>query len=353
MAFAMPDRHADARLNFVRQHLPARSLQIEPASADASFRSYWRARTGANSWIVMDAPPDKENIAPWLDIGTRLRGAGLHTPEVFAVDAAQGFILMEDLGTRAYLPELNTHTADKLYTEALEALIAMQTRVSPLSLPAFDEAFLIMELEIMPTWFLERHLGYTPTCGEWDAIELAFRCLIHSARQQPQVFMHRDFHSRNLMIVEHANPATIAPELLSPGIIDFQGAVLGPITYDLASLLRDCYVAWPIEQIDAWVEQYRQHLISVNAIDVDGRQFRRWFDLIGLQRHIKVLGLFSRLNYRDAKSGYLNDLPLVIDYVLKVARLYPELTELAAVIERAVGTRDITQARNEGSAAVA
>ena len=339
----MQDDRARARANFARQSLPQRELQIDVASADASFRSYWRVRDGARTFIVMDAPPDKENIAPWLDIGTRLHGAGAHTPEVLAVDAAQGFILMEDLGTRTYLPELTASTVDALYSDALDALLTMQTRVSANALPVFDEAFLMLELEIMPTWFLERHLGFTPSCGEWDVIEPAFRLLIDNARQQPQVFMHRDFHSRNLMITEESNP----------GIIDFQGAVLGPITYDLASLLRDCYIAWPIEQVDAWVERYRQRLLKVGAVEVDGAHFRRWFDLIGLQRHIKVLGLFCRLNYRDGKAGYLRDLPLVLDYVLSVARLYPQLTSFGNLIERAVGARDIAQPRAETGAAIA
>jgi aminoglycoside/choline kinase family phosphotransferase len=261
---------------------------------------------------------------------------------------------MEDLGTRTYLPELNATTADALYGDALDALLTMQTRVPAHGLPVFDEAFLMMELEIMPTWFLERHLGVTPDCGEWDVIEPAFRCLIDNARQQPQVFMHRDFHSRNLMVAGNSeretgnglgNPGTIAPGLLSPGIIDFQGAVLGPIAYDLASLLRDCYIAWPIERVDAWVEQYRQRLVKAGAVHVDGAHFRRWFDLIGLQRHIKVLGLFCRLNYRDGKAAYLNDLPLTLDYVLGVARFYPELAAFAALIERSIGKRDITQPR--------
>jgi aminoglycoside/choline kinase family phosphotransferase len=349
----MHDDRAAARFNFAQQHLPSRRLQIEVASADASFRSYWRVRNDAQSFIVMDAPPDKENIAPWLDVGERLHAVGLHTPQVFAVDRAQGFILMEDLGTRAYLPELNTRTADALYADALDALLTLQTRVSAQGLPAFDEAFLAMELELMPTWFLERHLGYTPSCGEWDVIELAFRCLIDCARRQPQVFMHRDFHSRNLMIVDQDTSGIIAPGRLSPGIIDFQGAMLGPITYDLASLLRDCYIAWPIEQVDAWVEQYRRRLVAAGAVDVDGAHWRRWFDLAGLQRHIKVLGLFCRLHYRDGKAAYLGDLPLVLDYVLSVAKLYPELTQFAALIEHAVAARDITRPNTETSAVVA
>jgi aminoglycoside/choline kinase family phosphotransferase len=165
--------------------------------------------------------------------------------------------------------------------------------------------------------------------------------------------MHRDYHSRNLLIAERNNPAIIAPGLLSPGIIDFQGAMLGPIAYDLASLLRDCYIVWPIERVDAWVEDYRQRLFAAGLVDVDGAHFRRWFDLIGLQRHIKVLGLFCRLNYRDGKPGYLADLPRVFDYVLSVARLYPDLTAFASLLERAVDGRDISVARPADSVAIA
>jgi N-acetylmuramate 1-kinase len=332
-----------ARDRFVTANLPRTTFTVTVASADASFRSYWRVTAADRTWIVMDAPPDKENIAPWLEIGQRLRNIGLHTPQVLAVDERQGFILMEDLGNRTYLPELNAHTVDAMYGDAFAAMFAMQTKVSSEGLPTFDEAFLMMELEIMPKWLLETHLGYDLSCGEWDIIEPAFRLLINNARVQPQVFMHRDFHSRNLMIVDRNNP----------GIIDFQGAVLGPITYDLASLLRDCYIAWPIEQVDAWVEQYRQRLVAAGAVSVDGAHFRRWFDWSGLQRHIKVLGLFCRLNYRDGKATYLNDLPLTLNYVLSIARLYPDLTAFADLLERAIGGRDITLARVIPDAVVA
>lgn len=343
-------RHDQLRA-FVAAHLAHDRFTLAPASADASFRSYWRIGAGDETWIAMDAPPDKENIAPWLDVGARLHDAGLHTPQVHAVDAARGFILMEDLGSRTYLPELNAGTADALYGDALDALLTMQTRVSPHGLPPFDEAFLTMELELMPTWFLERHLGYTPSGEERGAIEPAFRLIVESARAQPQVFMHRDFHSRNLMIVEEPEFGIGHPGFGNPGIIDFQGAVLGPITYDLASLLRDCYIAWPIERVDAWVERYHRRLVGAEATTASGAQFRRWFDLTGLQRHIKVLGLFCRLHYRDGKPAYLNDLPLVLGYVLGVAKLYPELNAFAALIERAVGGRDVTRPRAQEQAA--
>ena len=321
----MSDLRADARLQFAREHL-GKPLHSEVASADASFRSYWRVSDGMNSWIVMDAPPDQENTAPWLEIGARLHRAGLHTPAVLATDLNQGFVLMEDLGTRMYLPELDDATADALYADACAALARMQG-VDTTGLPHFDRAQIVTELELMPEWFLRRHLGFAPSCEQWDVVEAAFTFLIHAALEQPRCFMHRDYHSRNLLLTTNNNP----------GIIDFQGAMLGPLAYDLVSLLRDCYIVWPAARVEAWLEQYR----SRHHADVDARTFRRWFDLIGLQRHLKVLGIFCRLCYRDGKSGYLPDLPRVLDYVLGVARRYPELAEFTDLLERAIGTRDI------------
>jgi len=343
-------RHDELR-DFVAAHLARDNFTVAPASADASFRSYWRIRAGDETWVAMDAPPDKENIAPWLDIGARLHEAGLHTPQVFAIDAQHGFILMEDLGNRTYLPELNAASADALYGDALDALLTMQTRVSPADLPVFDEALLRTGMENLPIWLFDRHLGFVPDNEDRATTEAAFALLVANARAQPQVFVHRDFHSRNLMISTRDNPGTIATGLLSPGIIDFQGALHGPITYDLASLLRDCYIAWPGERVDAWMRGYHQRLRAAGVIDVDATTFRRWFDLIGLQRHTRLLGQFCRLNYRDGKPGYLNDLPLTLRYVLDVARGYRELAAFAALIERAVGDRDITHPRAQEQAA--
>lgn len=356
---SFPDRMAALR-RFASVALADECLSIEPASADASFRSYWRITTqrlggvpeGAmpvsqttksiaphgvpTSLIVMDAPPDKENIGPWLDVGARLHGAGLHTPQVIAVDRAQGFVLMEDLGTRTYLPELNDASVDALYQDAFDALVCMQAKADVAALPSYDRALLITELELMPEWFLRRHLGFTPSCDEWDVIEAAFTFLIHAALEQPRAFVHRDFHSRNLLIVD-AN---------SPGIIDFQDAVIGPITYDLVSLLRDCYIEWEAERVDGWMERYRAQLRHAQLIgaDVETARFRRWFDLTGLQRHLKVLGIFCRLWYRDGKPQYLANLPLVWRYAITIARRYPQLGEFVALLERARGERNLTEA---------
>ncbi|MEW9625241.1 aminoglycoside phosphotransferase family protein [Rhodanobacter geophilus] len=333
MPLPVQDRTA-ARLAWTRRTLGDPTLTLAPASADASFRSYWRTAHAGQSWIVMDSPPEREDPRPWLAIGARLAAAGLHVPKVAAQDLEQGFLLIEDLGTRLYLAELDNANADRLYGDAMDALLAMQTKVASDDLPPFDRAVLVNGLEVMPKWFLERHLGHTPDCDEWDVLEAAFDVIIHNALAQPRVFVHRDYHSRNLLLTDTDNP----------GVIDFQGALHGPLTYDLASLLRDAYVAWPRERVEAWVESYRQRLLDAGVIDgkVDPARFRRWFDLTGLHRHVRVLGQFYRLWYRDGKPGYLKDVPQVYRYVIEVARSYPELAAFAALLERHVAGRDLT-----------
>ncbi len=329
-----PDRAA-ARLAWTRNALGDATLELEPASSDASFRSYWRTHHQGKSWIVMDSPPAQEDPRPWLVMGERLAAAGLHVPAVYAKDLEQGFLLIEDLGTRLYLSALNEDTADRLYSDAMDALLHMQARMSHDDLPPFNHDVLVRGLEVMPEWFLQRHLGYTPSCGEWDVLEAAFDVIIRNAQEQPRVFVHRDFHSRNLLVVDDNNP----------GIIDFQGALAGPLTYDLASLLRDAYIVWPRERVNGWVEAYRLRLISAGMIDrtVETQRFRRWFDLTGLHRHVRVLGQFYRLWYRDGKPGYLADVPRVYDYVMSVARSYPELADFAALLERHAEGRDLTK----------
>ncbi len=319
------------RLLWAQKALNDPQATLERASADASFRSYWRSFSDAQTWIVMDAPPDKEDIRPWLDIAQRLSKAGLHAPDIRAFDADLGFILMADLGNRLYLPELDEQSVDGLYRDAMQTILKMQLHVACDDLPVYDESRLVTEMELMPEWFLQRHLAYTPECEEWDVIESAFRYLVSSAKMQPQVFVHRDYHSRNLLILEENNP----------GILDFQDAVKGPITYDLVSLLRDCYIAWPEERIDAWVENYRLDCVKAGLTNVDTATFKRGFDLMGLQRHLKVLGIFCRLWYRDGKAGYLNDLPLVWQYTRDVGLRYPETAPLIQLLERVLAERDI------------
>lgn len=332
-AKAVDDARVAARLAFARAALEDSTIKLERASEDASFRSYWRARGSHGSAIVMDAPPQHEDLASWLDIDARLRAAGLHAPQVLAEDHAAGFLLLSDLGARTYLPELNDASVDALYTDALDALLAMQTRVDVRDLPLYDEQRLMTELELMPTWFLQKHLGITIECEEWDVIEAAFRLLINTALAQPRTFVHRDFHSRNLLIVHENNP----------GIIDFQDAVFGPVTYDLVSLLRDCYIVWDDTCVRAWSEMHRANLRHAGLLGarVDAETWQRWFDLMGLQRHLKVLGIFCRLWYRDGKRGYLADLPRVWQYVRDIASRYPELAEFVVLIESKTGGRDV------------
>jgi aminoglycoside/choline kinase family phosphotransferase len=309
-------------------------VAIERASADASFRSYWRVRTpGAASFIVMDAPPGKEDIGPWLDVARRLRRSGVNAPEVMAEDRAHGFVLMSDLGTSLYLPALTEATADALYRDALDALLAMQVRGDATGLPRYDETRLGAEMELFPEWFLKRHLGLELECDEWERIEVVFRHLIDAALEQPVAFVHRDYHSRNLLITARDNP----------GVVDFQDAVLGPVTYDLVSLLRDCYIEWPDARVAAWSEGHRQRLRSAGLVEADAARWLRWFDLMGLQRHLKVLGIFCRLCYRDGKQGYLGDLPLVLRYTLRVAVRYPELAPFGDWLRARVGERDLTR----------
>ena len=327
------DRAAE-RLAFARAAL-GDAVTLERASEDASFRSYWRARTDARSAIVMDAPPaETEKFDAWLDVNARLRKAGLHAPDVLARDRSRGLMLLEDLGTRTYLPELNDSTVDALYGDALATLVTMQTRVDVRGLPAYDEPRLMTELELMPAWFLQKHLGVAIECDEWDVIEAAFRLLINTALAQPRAYLHRDYHSRNLLVV---------PEN-GPGIIDIQDALFGPLTYDLVSLLRDCYILWEEPRVRAWAESHRVALRHAGLLDakVDAQTWQRWFDLMGLQRHIKVLGLFCRLWYRDGKRGYLNDLPRVWHYVRSVGTQHPELTDFVALVERKIDGRDLT-----------
>ncbi len=334
---SLPSRESQ-RLAWTRDALGDPTATVESASADASFRSYWRSQSDGRTWIIMDAPPGKEDIRPWLDIAARLNAAGLHAPQIRASDAELGFVLMADLGSRLYLAELDRHRGnnaivDALYAEALDALLVMQTRVPSADLPPYDDARLVAEMELMPEWFLQRHLGLVPECDNWDQIELAFRALANSAGHQPQTFVHRDYHSRNLMITE----------VNRPGILDFQDAVRGPVTYDLASLLRDAYVVWPDERVYGWVEDYRVKLVHSGLATVDTPTFKRAFDLMGLQRHMKVLGIFCRLWYRDGKRGYLSDLPLVWRYVREVGRRYADIAPLVDLIETAIGERDLTQ----------
>jgi aminoglycoside/choline kinase family phosphotransferase len=316
---------------WLHQLLPGQVQRVEVASADASFRRYFRATLGSGATrIVMDAPPDKEDIAPYLKVAGLLERTGVHVPHVHAADPTQGFVLLEDLGRAPYLDALRApQQVDALYGDALAALvrIAVAGRALAAQLPPYDAAVLEREMQLMPEWFAAQHLRLRLDADEAALLRRSFDVLIAAALEQPVTFVHRDYHSRNLMIIPERNP----------GIIDFQDALRGPLAYDLVSLLKDCYIGWPRERVEAWVRQ--QHA-ALGAAGFEGlpreREFLRHFDLIGLQRHIKVLGIFARLWYRDGKIGYLGDLPLTLAYARDTAARYGELQPLARWLETRV-----------------
>jgi aminoglycoside/choline kinase family phosphotransferase len=315
--------------DWVSKDLTLAPTALEPASSDASFRRYFRVTAGdGRTFVVMDAPPGKEDVRPYLKVTGLLEGIGVHVPHVHEQDAERGLLLLEDLGATQYLTRLNAgDDPESLYGDALHALAEIQVagREAAAELAPYDRAALLREMSLLPEWFITKHLGLVLTPAEHGVVDRAFEFLITEALRQPQVFVHRDYHSRNLMVTRERNP----------GVIDFQDAVRGPIGYDLVSLLKDCYISWPRERVERWVAGYRTRLAARGGpAGKDEREFLRWFDLIGVQRHIKVLGIFARLWYRDGKPGYLADLPLTLDYVRTTCALYPELAGLSGIVER-------------------
>lgn len=309
----------DPRLDAIHQWLKTQhnfhDYQIEPASVDASFRRYFRLITSDQTRIIMDAPPEHEDCRPFLDVTRRLLEAQINAAEVLAHDLDQGFLLLRDLGSVMYLDQLSKETADPLYQTAMTTLIQMQTHASTEHLPVYDEALLMREMQLFPEWLIKKHLELPVPAGIQDIFQL----LAENALTQPQVFVHRDYHSRNL---------TVLPEN-SPGVIDYQDAVLGPITYDLVSLLRDCYIRWPQRQVYQWLSNYADLAEAAGLlIPAQRTNLRRWFDLMGIQRHLKASGIFARLHHRDGKQGYLKDIPRTVQYIADVSESYPELKNL-------------------------
>ena len=331
--------------HWLTNSLKAHIRSFEVASADASFRRYFRVNFNnkvagqppGQSFILMDAPPEKENIQPFIEIAQSLRKTGVNVPCLYAINQDDGFILMSDLGSIAYLTQLNSDisSANKLYADAISALVRMQKGFNTdlniqqhSELPVYNELLLKTEMELLPEWYIKVHCRQSLSVDESDILDQAFSRLIVSAHEQPQVFVHRDYHSRNLMLCE-------TEEGLNPGIIDFQDAVIGPITYDLVSLLRDSYIAWPDEEVYTWLEQYRQILLSEKLLAVDDKQqFIRWFDWMGIQRQLKVVGIFCRLNYRDGKNNYLNDIPQTLQYLYQSCSRYTEFKPLLKLLKR-------------------
>jgi len=307
--------------------------RVEPASADASFRRYFRVTSADSSLIVMDAPPDREDLGPFMAIAGALGQLGLHVPNVVAADTQRGFLLLTDLGSTHYLAALNAGSdPETLYADAVTALIRMQAGGQNLNveLPMYSRELLDREVQLFPEWFLQFHLQVALQPELLLTLSRISAVLASAALGQTQVIVHRDFHSRNLMLTQDGNP----------GILDFQDAVRGAITYDLVSLYKDCYVVWPRERVLGWLREYRARALDAGlAVGADEHEFVRWFDLMGVQRHLKVLGIFARLWYRDGKAGYLRDLPVVLQYVLDAAAMYPELSELHVLMKDVVVPR--------------
>lgn len=309
-------------------------------SGDAGFRNYFRLASEPPLLAVL-APPATEDSERFIEVARHLRRFGVLAPAIAACDLERGFLLIEDLGPTLLRAELHDDTADGLYAEALTTLMQMQQgAVTELALPIYSRQLLWDEMALFRQWFAEKLLGYQLTSADAQMLDEWFAVLADSALEQPQVFVHRDFHSRNL-IYRSDGP---------PGVIDFQDAVLGPVTYDLVSLLRDCYIRWPEHRVRRWAVSYANIAAQAGILpEVTEQQFMRWFDLMGLQRHIKVLGVFARLSLRDNKHSYLPDLPLVIDYTLSVARNYPEADAFVTWFERCLMPLIKAQPWYEGS----
>jgi N-acetylmuramate 1-kinase len=318
------DREA-SRLNWARTVTANPALELHRASVDAGFRSYWRGNGLDGTVIVMDSPPELEDPKPWLRIRDLLEAAGVRVPGVLARDVDAGFLLLEDLGVDTYLHVIGPDNADTLFDDAVTQLLKSQAMECPADLPPYDEAFFARELHLFEEWFLGRHLGITLDCGDMDKLELVYRRLINNALVQPQVFVHRDFMPRNLM-----------PVAGGPAVIDFQGALRGPIAYDAISLYRDAFLSWPEDRVEHWLQRYHQRAVAAGLPVPPFERFRRDADWIGMQRHLKILGIFARLQYRDGKSKYLPDVPRFIGYLDIVLARYPELAPLADILDRYV-----------------
>lgn len=316
--------------DWLRTVLGQSDYQLAPASADASARRYWRLHQRDVTRIVMDAPPP-EDCARFVALAQRLRAGGLNTPQIHADSLEQGFLLLDDFGDRTYLSALNAESAEVLYQDAITALLRMQVSDDGQGLPHYDGAFLARELGIFREWFVERLLGVTLDEQDRARLDAAETRLIASALEQPQVCVHRDYHSRNLMVLEQGNP----------GVLDFQDAVCGPLTYDLVSLLRDCYIDWPPGQVERWALGYLEQARALGLIgsEIDAARFRGWFDRMGIQRHLKAIGIFARLKLRDDKDGYLKEIPRTLEYVRTVAASYPDLADFTRWIEERIAPR--------------
>ena len=312
---------------WLRDALGDRAFTREPASADASFRRYFRVFSEGRTWVAMDAPPEREDCRPFVKVAALMRSAGVHVPEIVSQDLEQGFLLLSDLGTRTYLQALDESNAGALMTDATRALVDWQAASREGQLPPYDEALLRRELGLFQDWYIGRHLGVTLESSERESLDAVFRRIVASNLAEPRVFVHRDYMPRNLMVSEP-----------NPGVLDFQDAVHGPISYDIASLWRDAYLSWEEERVLDGTIRYWE-AARKRGLPVPSGFADFWSDVewMGLQRHLKVLGIFARIHYRDAKPGYLEDTPRFIGYVRHACARYSDLAQLARLLDRLEG----------------
>lgn len=308
---------------WVAEQLGEQLVQGMPASTDASFRRYFRFSHGGNTLVAMDAPPPQEDCQPFVTIAGMLAKAGVNSPDIIAQDLSRGFLLLQDLGRDTYLDVLDAGNADALFGDAIDALLRIQSAIAGDSLPEYDEALLRRELELFPEWYLGRHLGRDIDTGLRADLDQLFEVLVQRALAQGRVFVHRDYMPRNLMLSEP-----------NPGVIDFQDAVYGPISYDPICLFKDAFVSWPEERVTQWLRQYWQRAGALGLpVPASFDAFRKDCDLMGAQRHLKVMGIFARICHRDGKPAYLEDVPRFISYLAQVAPRYPELAPLQRILE--------------------
>jgi aminoglycoside/choline kinase family phosphotransferase len=302
---------------------------LKPASEDASFRSYHRLflknDNKDKTFIVMDAPPPEEDCAPFVRVTETLIATGVNVPVIHHMNLEQGFLLLDDFGNDLYLDKLDSSSVNKYYSDAIVALVNMQSLTEAEGLPDYDETLLRREMNLFTEWLLKKHLHIELNNKQSECLNALFSLLVENALEQPQCFVHRDFHSRNLMLTKTE----------SPGIIDYQDAVHGPISYDLVSLLKDCYIKWPRDEINNWVDFYIQEMSKKGTV-IDRREFQRWFDLMGVQRHLKASGIFARLSLRDGKHDYLNDIPRTLSYIVDLKDEHKELSSLCSLLEESV-----------------
>ena len=319
---------SDPRLELLREWLSGclagRELALAPASADASFRRYFRVSGDGDSWIAMDAPPEREDCRPFVRVAGLLQAAGVNAPRVEAQDLERGFLLLTDLGDKTYLGALDASSADRLFADAIAALLKWQLASREGELPPYDEALLRRECDLFPEWYVARHLGMTLSPIQQASLSASVDLLIARALAQPKVYVHRDYMPRNLMVTEP-----------NPGVLDFQDAVHGPVSYDMVSLTRDAFLSWDEERVIDWAARYWEKAKRAGLpVDPDFSEFYRDFEWMGLQRHLKVLGIFARIHYRDGKSGYLQDTPRFLGYARAVTQRYRELAPLAQLFDQ-------------------